>query len=200
MSTTTSRLAVLTLDSLATRMRETTTRAMDAVDRDSYTSDEGLRAQLSLLMSIADDSVWACHTDYDDEAGLQALRAAHTAAEKAWRYLGSKAPTLQRTLTQPNAEDNAFVWDRMRGTSRSGAAWCRIQGDTLTWLQVPHLPPGGDPSVIGWWHLEMILGRCTQLAQAARVLRALGLKPRRIEHNGTEALECCGDIITRVAP
>lgn len=173
--TTTPRIAVLTVAGLAEHLAQLAERAMDAHDRDAHTTDETLQAQLSLMMSIADNAVWACESDYSEGEPLPALRTAHIAAEKAWRYLRSGAPALQRTLTRPTGETADWLMAQYTKLYRRGAAWCECS-DSIGWLYAEIQDKRGSAHAVRRLPLPVLMGKCTQLADARRTLAALGLK------------------------
>lgn len=67
---------ILTLQSLAQRLKELADRAFDATDRNSNETDAEVAAQIALLQGICDSCVWGRISDYEDEG-------------RAWTYLRS---------------------------------------------------------------------------------------------------------------
>lgn len=186
LKTETGRAAVLTLESLARRLDELAERAFDVSDRYTGETDAELAAKISVLSGIADECVWSCHTDYSDESGLERMRFASEKAGKAWSFLRSPAPAIQRTLKEPSPEDREFIAQRLAIRSRSGSAYFKTYGTTLEWLKVPGMRVA---------KLDSVLFSCTNAAQVRRVLRAVGLD--FTAGPDAETLICAGDSVER---
>jgi hypothetical protein len=191
----TGRAAVLTLESLAQRISALADRAFDVENRYTEETDRDLGVQISTLTTIADSCVWSSPGDYEDEKGLERLRLACEQASKAWSFLRSDCPSVQRALKEPSLEDAAFIRERLSTRRRSDSPYCTIEdrGDGYGALRQIQLPASLKLSCTT---LDSVLWHC-DLAQARRVLRALGIAAEYAESNGERVLAAHGHIITR---
>jgi hypothetical protein len=191
----TGRTSVLTLESLAQRISDLADRAFDVENRYSEETDRDLAVQISTLTTIADSCVWSCHTDFDDEKGLERLRLACEHASKAWSFLRSDCPGVQRSLKEPSAEEVAFIRERSHTRRRSDSPYCTIEdrGDGYGALRQIQMPASLK---LGCRTLDSVLWHC-DLVQARRVLRAFGIEAEYSERNGERVLMAHGHTITR---
>lgn len=183
-----SRVAVLTLASLAERLRELSARAWDVTDRNTGETDAELAAVLSYMNGLADSCVWAAPGDYEDEAGVERLGRACEEAGKAWTFLHRGGAAEQRKLRAPSPEDLAFIRERL---STKGRNWCRVTPSGAGVLEMLTVPGTS-------WKLGTVLFSCANLAQARRVLRAVGLEPEA--GPDSEALAVLGSFVEVVKP
>lgn len=172
---------VLTLATLAAELRSYSERAEDDEARCYNDKDEGLLGALGVLIALADKYVWTSSTDFDDEAGLEDLKSACERANRAVAFLRSGAAGVQRKLTTPSGEDLAFIRERWQVQSRKSSPYCRIADErtpgVIEFLRVP------GPIK---YSVKQLLYKCSSLAQAQRVLSAIGLSPK-IEGEGEQA-------------
>lgn len=180
------RTCVLTIAGLCDRLDQLATRAQDLDDRGSEETDAELAAVISYVLGISDQVFGNC-TEYSAES-LERLSASAERASKAWRYLRSGAPAVQRQLQEPTADELAFMVERLRVQYRSTSPTCAaFPGTDRAKLEYLVVPGRGTLS------LNSVLFRCASLAQAARVLRAVGLKPVKKKEGEEEWLEVLGE-------
>jgi hypothetical protein len=173
------RTAVMTVRSMAEKMNDLARRAMDLEDRYNDETDRDVMVQLGLYNGLADSCVFSCWTNYDDQEGVELLRQASGRVSDAWTYLRSGAPEIQRKLTTPSPEDLEFIHKRLQTRDRAnspnvtseGAPDAEHRRDLLRHLKLP----GRGLS------LHTLLFKCTDLAQARRVLRAVGLQFTKVD-------------------
>lgn len=175
-TSTPSRTSVLNLDHNAGLLNELSRQACDLDDRCSELTDRDLQTRLSYLCGMADSFVFSRCTDFDDPMALEKVTAAAEEAANAWSFLRSGAPVVQRTLKEPAADDLGFIIERMRVQFRISSPNCRTQlapdlGDVDAREIIKHLRIPVSRQLI----LHTVLFKCANLAQARRVLRAIGL-------------------------
>lgn len=193
-TTQTGRVAVLTLESFTSRLSELSDRAFDVENRYSGETDADVAAKIGLLQEVAESCVWGSPGDYEDEKGIERLRRVSETASRAWTYLRSECPKIQRALKTPGPEDAAFLRERAFSQRRANSAYCRIWereegGDALRQLRVP----GMNATT-----LDSIVFNCSELVQVRRVLRAVGLESEYSEKNGARVLHSNGHAIERI--
>jgi hypothetical protein len=163
---------ILTIESLAARIRALANRAFDVSDRNTGETDRDLYGRLIELESICDCCVWHRCSDFD-EAELNQLRYACDHAANAMRFLRSECPNTQRNLAAVSAEDAAFIHSLILARSRINTPFCR--------LERPESGPDALSQVVtpfSGLHLDSLIRCCRTFAQARRVLGAFGIESK----------------------
>lgn len=188
------------LDTLINRLCETADQALDSSDRQDHNGDEFLRGMLSAYQGIA-DQVWGSSTEYE-EKDLERLRYAGEKASKAYTYLRSGAPALQRALIEPTDEAVkkriAEIWQRK---TRANSPTCTVRildggNGVLEHLRVPWGTHG--PA------LKMLIWNSRNFGDVKHVLSAIGLTGRTWKYEDGETTvridEIAGEEITLDRP